>query len=40
MKRAIVKDLIENPEVSQIIVGDVDLGKPSAFVKELRSKVF
>jgi lysine 6-dehydrogenase len=37
MGRAIVRDLMENPEVDQIIVGDVDLGKARAFVKELRS---
>jgi lysine 6-dehydrogenase len=37
MGRAIVRDLVENPEVDQIVVGDVDLGKARAFVKELRS---
>jgi saccharopine dehydrogenase (NAD+, L-lysine-forming) len=37
MGRAIVKDLAENPEVGQIVVGDVDLGKARAFIKELRS---
>jgi lysine 6-dehydrogenase len=37
MGRAIVRDLAENPEVGQIVVGDVDLGKTRTFVKELRS---
>ena len=37
MGRAIVRDLVENPEVGQIVVGDVDLGKARTFVKELRS---
>lgn len=38
MGKAIVRDLDDNPEVDKIIVGDIDLAKAIAFVKEVGSQ--
>ncbi len=34
MGRAIVRDLSENPEVDEVVIADIDLGKAKAYVKE------
>ncbi len=38
MGRAIVRDLSENPEVGEIVIGDIDLGKAKDYVKEAALK--
>ncbi len=38
MGKAIVRDLSENPEVDEIVIGDIDLGKAKAYVKQAELK--
>jgi len=38
MGKAIVRDLAENPEVGEIVIGDIDLSKARAYAKEIGSQ--